>query len=53
MVGWFDAEKGNTLRYEGFKQMVINKLDALTLDRPKAMKILKFVWLIKLKMERS
>ena len=33
MVGWFDAvEKGNALRYGGFDQLVINKLDALTLD---------------------
>lgn len=33
MVGWFDAvEKGNALRYGGFDQIVINKLDALTLD---------------------
>lgn len=33
MVGWFDAvEKGNTLRYNGFDEIVINKLDALTLD---------------------
>jgi adenylosuccinate synthase len=33
MVGWFDAvEKGNALRYGGFNQLVINKLDALTLD---------------------
>lgn len=33
MVGWFDAvEKGNCLRYGGFDQLVINKLDALTLD---------------------
>ena len=32
MVGWFDAvEKGNALRYGGFNQLVINKLDALTL----------------------
>ena len=42
MVGWFDAvEKGNTLRYEGFKQIVINKLDALTLNRPKSNEDLK------------
>ena len=33
MVGWFDAvEKGNAFRYGGFDQIVINKLDALTLD---------------------
>ena len=33
MVGWFDAvEKGNALRYGGFDQLVINKLDALTSD---------------------
>ena len=32
MVGWFDAvEKGIALRYGGFDQLVINKLDALTL----------------------
>lgn len=31
MVGWFDAvEKGTTLRYGGFDDLVINKLDALT-----------------------
>lgn len=31
MVGWFDAvEKGDTLRFGGFQDMVINKLDALT-----------------------
>ncbi len=31
MVGWFDAvEKGDTLRYGGFQDLVINKLDALT-----------------------
>ncbi len=31
MVGWFDAvEKGTALRYGGFDDMVINKLDALT-----------------------
>ena len=30
MVGWFDAvEKGETLRYGGFQDMAINKLDAL------------------------
>lgn len=33
MVGWFDAvEKGTTLRYGGFDDLVINKLDALTRD---------------------
>ncbi len=33
MVGWFDAvEKGDALRYGGFEDMVLNKLDALTLD---------------------
>ncbi len=33
MVGWFDAvEKGNALRYGGFDELVINKLDALTSD---------------------
>lgn len=32
MVGWYDAvEKGVTLRESGFHDMVINKLDALTL----------------------
>ena len=31
MVGWFDAvEKGEALRYGGFQDMMINKLDALT-----------------------
>jgi len=31
MVGWFDAvEKGTTLRYGGFDDLVVNKLDALT-----------------------
>jgi len=31
MVGWFDAvEKGDALRYGGFQDLVINKLDALT-----------------------
>ena len=31
MVGWFDAvEKGDTLRYGGFQDLIINKLDALT-----------------------
>lgn len=31
MVGWFDAvEKGNALRYCGFDEIVINKLDALS-----------------------
>lgn len=35
MVGWFDAvEKGDALRYGGFDDLVINKLDALTLDSP-------------------
>jgi len=30
-VGWFDAvEKGDALRYGGFQDIVINKLDALT-----------------------
>jgi adenylosuccinate synthase len=32
MVGWFDAvEKGSALRYGGSDEVVINKLDALTL----------------------
>ena len=31
MVGWFDAvEKGDTLRYGGFHDLMINKTDALT-----------------------
>jgi adenylosuccinate synthase len=31
MVGWFDAvEKGDALRYGGYHDLVINKLDALT-----------------------
>lgn len=31
MVGWFDAvEKGDALRYGGYDDLVINKLDALT-----------------------
>jgi adenylosuccinate synthase len=31
MVGWYDAvEKGDTLRYGGFEDLMINKLDALT-----------------------
>ena len=31
MVGWFDAvEKGEALRYGGFQDFVINKIDALT-----------------------
>ncbi len=33
MVGWYDAvEKGDALRYGGFQDLVINKLDALTYD---------------------
>ncbi len=33
MVGWFDAcEKGDALRFGGFQDMAINKLDALTVD---------------------
>jgi adenylosuccinate synthase len=33
MVGWFDAvEKGNALRYCGFDELVINKLDALSME---------------------
>ncbi|MFP6854625.1 MAG: adenylosuccinate synthetase, partial [Opitutales bacterium] len=33
MVGWFDAvEKGTALRYCGFDDFVINKIDALTHD---------------------
>ena len=31
MVGWYDAvEKGDTLRYGGFQDLMINKLDALS-----------------------
>ncbi len=31
MVGWFDAvEKGDALRFGGFEDLVLNKLDALT-----------------------
>jgi adenylosuccinate synthase len=31
MVGWFDAvEKGDALRYGGFRDLMINKIDALT-----------------------
>jgi adenylosuccinate synthase len=31
MVGWYDAvEKGDALRYGGFQDLMINKLDALT-----------------------
>lgn len=31
MVGWFDAvEKGDALRYSGYDDIIINKLDALT-----------------------
>jgi adenylosuccinate synthase len=31
MVGWFDAvEKGDALRYGGFQDLVLNKLDALS-----------------------
>lgn len=33
MVGWFDAvEKGDALRYGGFDDLVINKLDALSYE---------------------
>ncbi|MFP4673442.1 MAG: adenylosuccinate synthetase [Opitutales bacterium] len=33
MVGWFDAvEKGDALRYGGYQDLVLNKLDALTYD---------------------
>lgn len=33
MVGWFDAvEKGDTLRYAGYNDMMINKLDALSYE---------------------
>ena len=33
MVGWYDAvEKGDALRYGGFQDVMINKLDALTHD---------------------
>ncbi len=31
MVGWFDAvEKGDALRYGGYQDLVLNKLDALS-----------------------
>lgn len=34
-VGWFDAvEKGSVLRYGGFQDLAINKLDALTCSGP-------------------
>lgn len=34
MVGWFDAvEKGDALRYGGFEDIIINKLDALSYDQ--------------------
>jgi len=34
MVGWYDAvEKGDALRYGGFQDLMINKLDALTWSR--------------------
>jgi adenylosuccinate synthase len=42
MVGWFDAvEKGDVLRYGGFQDLMINKLDALTrqADEPDELKI--------------
>ncbi|MFW5883152.1 MAG: adenylosuccinate synthetase, partial [Verrucomicrobiota bacterium] len=42
MVGWFDAvEKGDALRFGGFQDLVINKLDALTQqpDWPGSLKI--------------
>ena len=40
MVGWFDAvEKGNALRYGGFDELVINKLDALTSENKALNKI--------------
>jgi adenylosuccinate synthase len=33
MVGWFDAvEKGHTLRHGGFDDLVINKIDVLTVS---------------------
>ncbi len=33
MVGWFDAcEKGDALRFGGYQDLAINKLDALTVD---------------------
>lgn len=33
MVGWYDAvEKGDALRYGGYNDVVLNKLDALTYD---------------------
>ena len=27
MVGWYDAEKGDALRYGGYQDLVLNKLD--------------------------
>ncbi|MDX2110167.1 MAG: adenylosuccinate synthetase [Verrucomicrobiota bacterium] len=34
MVGWFDAvEKGDALRYGGFQELMINKLDALSYSK--------------------
>ena len=32
MVGWYDAvEKGEALKYGGFQDLVINKIDALAM----------------------
>lgn len=40
MVGWFDAvEKGDCLRFGGFQDLVINKLDALTQPDGGALKV--------------
>lgn len=40
MVGWYDAvEKGDALRYGGFQDFVINKLDALTLPEGEETKL--------------
>ncbi len=37
MVGWFDAvEKGDALRFGGYEDLVLNKLDALTDDSGEA-----------------
>ena len=31
MVGWYDAvEKGDAMRYGGYQDLVLNKLDALS-----------------------
>lgn len=41
MVGWFDAvEKGDALRFGGFEDLVLNKLDALTDENGETGKLL-------------